>query len=242
MCIYTGLCVVFIGFVEFGDLVILTGKSLDYPVAGNVLLGISIHPGQFFSQQGMFGSYSLSEFEYDHKYEGRNYQDRQSQLPVHDQEIDGCCGEERKRLDYRPDYPGNIVTYGIQVSGNARHQIARAVGAVELHILSLDLVIQIITDLEKRRLGNILERHTGQVNNDNPEERESDHHSYEEIEIMRICTEGIAFVIQRKEQIHELARKERNNKLEDVINNCSDQGCNKQTPFSCHIFPQPGET
>ena len=137
-----GISVINVRGIELVDFVIFTRESLNHAVAGDVLLSIGVHARKLLTQLSVHGADLLTKLHNDNKDKRRNRKHRKRQLPVKHAQVNRRRKIQHKRLDDVTDNPRNHMSASVKVTGNSRHQIARPVSGVELHVLSLYLVIK----------------------------------------------------------------------------------------------------
>ena len=105
------------------------------------------------------------------------------------------------------------MTDGIQVSRETGHKITGAVGAVKSHVLTLDLVIQIVADPVKDSLGYVLIDHAGAIDNDTAQDRKKHHGKDEPVKKLAVRIQVLAGIFPGEEKINDLSGKIRDGQL-----------------------------
>ena len=198
-----GFFIVGVLLIEALDFVVLPGKGLYHPVAGDVLLGLGIQQGEALPQVYVQGVHTLGERQGKAEDDGRYRQHGQGKEPVCHQEHNGGGDKQHRAVDELPQHPGHGKAHHVQVAGQAGHQVAGAGFGEEILVLLLHVLVQIPAELENQLLRAALVGHDGQVLEAGAEQGEPNEQRHQENEVLEhLLGDHAAFLQRGKHRVH----------------------------------------
>ena len=131
------------------------------------------------------------------------------------------------------------MAHRVKIARQACHQIARAVIVIKLHVLMLNLRKQKISNAVEHILRYALKIDAGRIH-DNSTQKCYQYHPHNQFD-EQFLVGGQIFcrLLAGQEQIHNLFRKDRHRKLQNIVENRPQNAQNIQGAVSLHVLPQP---
>ena len=132
-----GIAEILAALVEIFLFLLFPGKGLDHMVTGNVLLSGGVHLAQLVAHLHKQGTHTAGIELGDDGEQRRNRHQRQRQLPVDKEQIDGRGKEHGDAVHHHVIDIAEEMAAPVRIGGKAGHQIAGTVAVEETHILVL---------------------------------------------------------------------------------------------------------
>ena len=180
-----------------------------------------------------------SEGENDDEDDRGEGEDAQRHFDVHGEEVDGHGGEEREALDDHADDPCDVVADGVEVAGQAGHEVAGSILVVEVHVLVLDLGEEVVADAVEGALRDVLVGHAVEVDDEGAQERDADHGVDEGVEAVFVAFIGGGGGVSGQEAVDDLLRKVRYGELHGVVQHRAEHRDDQQAAEPLDVVPYP---
>ena len=170
----------------------------------------------------------------------RDGEHRQRKQPVDRKERDRRRQEQHDAVDQHADDVADRVAHHVEVTGQARHQVAGAVLREETAVLRLHVGIKLTAQLEKQLLRARFVCNNRQIVERGAEEREADQQRDEEHEAApKRRRDAAALLHGRKNGVHDLRRQNGIDERHHRDENGGTQRENISLSAALQVFPNP---